>query len=311
MKPVFADGNAPSSKDFTNSFAPGDATALSSTYLDKGAQIIVSVAGPQTADTIGAIKEAGKVGKAYVIGPDTDQSLAYDPEVVLGSMMKGITASTVGALDAIKAKEAGKVLTPEQAKFTDDHTFIYSDNPTKADLKASEMLVGFQPSRIDVDTKGKAVIAEQIYQDAITFVKADRLNGSTTIFDAGNNNRGFGANPGPNYKSSIDVAAEKFIPGTREDINDHATLLTTVGSNSKFYVVKDDRQTEDNNRQAKQVADEIAKLDASIDDMIAKGITSVNIGGSSVAVNKTGAEYLAAKAAIKTKFEVPITRIYV
>ncbi len=66
-----------SSKDsyFSGNFRPGSGKALSEKLINKGADVILPVAGPQTLDTLAAIKE--KQAHTLVIGVDTDQVLQY------------------------------------------------------------------------------------------------------------------------------------------------------------------------------------------------------------------------------------------
>src|SRR5699024_10623698 len=62
---------------FTNSFSQGDGKTISDHLIDDGAQVIFPVAGPQTLDTLGEIKDKGLAGKVFVDGVDTDQILSY------------------------------------------------------------------------------------------------------------------------------------------------------------------------------------------------------------------------------------------
>lgn len=80
---------------FTGNFdqASPASKALNGTLVDKGANIIFPVAGPQTSDTISALQSKGTNGK--VIGVDTDQALQYteSADYFLTSALKNIVDS--------------------------------------------------------------------------------------------------------------------------------------------------------------------------------------------------------------------------
>ena len=61
---------------FSGSFDPGKGKAMAQKLLAKGADVILPVAGPQTGDTLDAIKE--KKSNALVVGVDTDQVKQYE-----------------------------------------------------------------------------------------------------------------------------------------------------------------------------------------------------------------------------------------
>ncbi len=60
---------------FSGSFLVGKGKAMAQKLLSKGADVILPVAGPQTGDTLDAIKE--KKSNALVVGVDTDQVKQY------------------------------------------------------------------------------------------------------------------------------------------------------------------------------------------------------------------------------------------
>lgn len=99
---MFYNGNKPSLDDFTGSFDAGAATAKVQAMVDKGAQLILPVAGPQTGDVTGIIAATKNAGKVFAFGVDTDQSLVYNPDYLLGSAVKGIYAASSFAIDALK-----------------------------------------------------------------------------------------------------------------------------------------------------------------------------------------------------------------
>ena len=99
---VFSDGNGPSKSDFTGGFDPGMATSkVQDMIMNKGVQMILPVAGPQTGDVAGVIAANKKVGEVFGFGVDTDQSKVYNPSTLLGSAVKGIYAATSYAIDAL------------------------------------------------------------------------------------------------------------------------------------------------------------------------------------------------------------------
>ncbi|WP_338983463.1 hypothetical protein [Spiroplasma endosymbiont of Othius punctulatus] len=87
---------------FTDSFDPGKGSDISETLInDKNkSNVVMPVAGPQTADTLKVLKEEGKKGKAFVVGVDTDQVEMYssDADLFITSAEKDIVGSTALAL---------------------------------------------------------------------------------------------------------------------------------------------------------------------------------------------------------------------
>lgn len=262
MEPIFIEGNAPTTKDFSGGFAPGLATEISANYLKQGAQIIVSVAGPQTADTIGAIQEAGKVGKAFVIGPDTDQSLVYDKDIVFGTMAKGIQFAAVSTLKDIY--DGNPATTPR------DHNYVLHDQGiTTTDPK--KMYVGFLPSRSFRDTQmDKDVYATSIWTEALKLVdkeRTDNLAEVTTIYESSNNK-----NAGV-ITHSIDLIASKFTNGVKQaKISKWSDSIPIIGLQNNSYLVVEDMRHDDEIRTAeKKVNDEYAKIVSEIDLGVAAG----------------------------------------
>ncbi|CAM9109921.1 BMP family ABC transporter substrate-binding protein [Mycoplasma marinum] len=93
-------------KNYTNSgFASGGGTAKATKLIKSGADIILPVAGPQTADVLSVIKnEAGK----FVIGVDTDQKSKYpsQSDKFLTSITKNIKDSLVAVYNKVSGKKS-------------------------------------------------------------------------------------------------------------------------------------------------------------------------------------------------------------
>ncbi len=83
----------------TTSFKPGEGLQKAKQLLSAGADIIMPVAGPQTADVIKAINDTKSKNK-LVIGVDVDQSKSYDKSAdkFFSSVEKNIGQSTYDAL---------------------------------------------------------------------------------------------------------------------------------------------------------------------------------------------------------------------
>lgn len=87
---------------FSGSFLAGSGSTLSKTLLQKKADVIMPVAGPQTLDTLNAIKSDRPTAK--VVGVDSDQVLAYPEyeEFFITSAQKDLVATSVVALGHVK-----------------------------------------------------------------------------------------------------------------------------------------------------------------------------------------------------------------
>ncbi len=149
MEQVFVEGNQPSKSDFSQDFNPGSATDLSKRLINNGAQVVMAVAGPQTADFIGAALSTGR-NNIYAIGVDTDQSQAYDPTLMIGSALKGIDLSTTLALEDLFNSNGTKIdhgINSGNIEFKEtikqfDYNSIYVDIN-----KHEKHVVDFAPSR--------------------------------------------------------------------------------------------------------------------------------------------------------------------
>ena len=73
----------------------------------------------------------------FVIGPDTDQSLVYDKDVIFGTMAKGINFAAYSTLKDIYDNDATTV--PQ------DHNYVLHDQG-KTQTDPDKMYVGFLPS---------------------------------------------------------------------------------------------------------------------------------------------------------------------
>ncbi len=94
---------------YSGSFDAGGGTAVSNTLLGMGVDFILPVAGPQTWDTIAAIKNHATNKSAKVIGVDTDMVQlvdAGDRSMIFTSILKKIKESTVDAISAWKEDDA-------------------------------------------------------------------------------------------------------------------------------------------------------------------------------------------------------------
>lgn len=98
---MFMEGNKPSISDFTGGFDPGMATSKVQTMINRGVQMILPVAGPQTGDVTGLIAANKMIGEVFAFGVDTDQSYVYKPETIMGSAVKGVYSGTSYALKAL------------------------------------------------------------------------------------------------------------------------------------------------------------------------------------------------------------------
>ena len=267
MEPIFAVGNSPSDKDFSGGFAPGLATNLSESYLEKGAQIIVSVAGSQTADSVGAVQRAGKKGRAFVIGPDTDQSLVYDKDIILGTMAKGINFAAYSTLNDIYDGDPNTI--PK------DHNYVLHDQgKTQTDI--NKMYVGFLPSIAFVGSqKDRDVIASTLWSSGVDLADQERVTPGaevTKIFESTcNKNNGV-------VSHSIDLIAQKFTNGHNDGtIAKFSDSASKTGLQNDSYLIVSDMRTDDQIAQAliksNEEADKIGKI---IDDGIANHMTLAN-----------------------------------
>ena len=194
MKQIFANGSQfPTTAEITNSFAPGIAAVnLSKAYIQAGAQVIMSVAGAQTGNTVTAIKEheqnnPSTKGKLFVIGPDTDQSLVFDPNIVLGTAVKGIAAATIDGLNRIYGINGASFGNTPNIDYVYNSKKIAGTPPPVNIADLGKETVGFLPSKAEL-TGSKAadtaaVFKSDIYTKALQVVWNDRTD-AETIFDS-------------------------------------------------------------------------------------------------------------------------------
>ena len=172
---LFTSGTKASITDFTGSFDAGKGTDISTFLINKGAQMILPVAGPQTGDVAGVIATTGNKGNVFTFGVDVDQSKVYNSDYFLGSAIKGIYVSNAYALDQLKKNLVKKPFPQFNMKLKKEPSFIeftkqmkidlkkeYSDDEIKTMLKPT----GFVPSSImDSNTTSTANIGD-IYAEA-------------------------------------------------------------------------------------------------------------------------------------------------
>ncbi|AHI53489.1 ribose/galactose ABC transporter substrate-binding protein [Spiroplasma sabaudiense Ar-1343] len=119
---VASQKNEPTKNDdqnwFSGSFGVGGGKAISEKLISEGANIIFPVAGPQTEDTLGTIKERNKEGKVFVVGVDTDQVQLYKnyKNYFITSASKTLSMATQAALINSKVYE-GTVSKEDKAKY--------------------------------------------------------------------------------------------------------------------------------------------------------------------------------------------------
>lgn len=91
-------------KWFTGSFSTGDGIPINQALIDGGAQIIFPVAGQETNDTIGQIRQKNMQGKVYVVGVDTDQvqSFKQDSDLFITSGTIKLVGSVADAISHSK-----------------------------------------------------------------------------------------------------------------------------------------------------------------------------------------------------------------
>ena len=169
-----------SASDFTGSFDSGKGTDIASNFIEKGAQMILPVAGPQTGDVVGVIASTGNKGKVFTFGVDVDQSEVYNPDYFLGSAIKGLYVSNSYALDELsksgsKLHDKFPVFNMALSNTTKFKAFSellgkklkatkrYTDEQIKVMLKPT----GFAPSAKMPIT----ISSSDLYERAVRFVK--------------------------------------------------------------------------------------------------------------------------------------------
>lgn len=186
---VFMDGKGPSISDFTGGFDPGMATSKVQKMINDGVQMILPVAGPQTGDVTGIIAANKKIGDVFAFGVDTDQSLVYNPNAIMGSAVKGIYAATSFAIDALKKDPNHAAFPSFTYTMNGDAKHYFDDLKTRlkgnyikggmaendAEFKASvrTMPTGFVPSAPNVSLNLRA---NDIYTKAIEALREDSAN---------------------------------------------------------------------------------------------------------------------------------------
>lgn len=97
-------GDTPSKLDFSGGFGVDNAgkgpqaTTITEKLLEKGADVIFPVAGPQIQLVVKAIQRKQTATK--VIGVDGDQKAAYGYDEIIGSALKHLQKDILAALDA-------------------------------------------------------------------------------------------------------------------------------------------------------------------------------------------------------------------
>ena len=138
-------------KQYSGSFKAGEGTTISNELIDAGANVIMPVAGPQTKDTIDAIKAKGKTAAdIQVIGVDVDATGLYtaDAGFILTSVLKKLQASTARILRELYEG------TPDRSSFR---------TTTKGTLDSKEIDIVYntkiKKAWIDDATKGPDILA--------------------------------------------------------------------------------------------------------------------------------------------------------
>ncbi|NQZ65889.1 MAG: BMP family ABC transporter substrate-binding protein [Mycoplasmatales bacterium] len=192
MEQVFVTGDQPSINDFSSDFNPGSATDLSKALIRNGAQVVMAVAGPQTADFIGAALGTGR-DNIYAIGVDTDQSQAYDATHMIGSALKGIDTSTTLALEDLyngDGTKDGHGINSGNVEFKINYRlFNYNSVYTKVD-GTKEHVVDFLPSKAvskEDDAKVRGNGSNHSGQDKIYEKALSKLLDDSSILDGINN----------------------------------------------------------------------------------------------------------------------------
>jgi basic membrane protein A len=162
LEAIRIQGDGPTSSTdpgyFSGSFDAGKGKNISDSLVDKGAQIIFPVAGPQTADTLAAFQAKGKT-EFYVDGVDTDQVLTY-PDYAshfITSGLKNIVGSTAVALA---------------------HTKYFKDDVTDETLAKLEEEGSINPTSLSFyDSQGNAIT------DSSITANGSDWDGDTVWFD--------------------------------------------------------------------------------------------------------------------------------
>ena len=196
---IFSDDSGKASKkDFTGSFDAGSGTDISTDLINKGVQMILPVAGPQTGDVAGVIASSGKKGDVFTFGVDVDQSKVYNSDYFLGSAIKGIYVSNSYALNVLSKLKEGKQrskfpkfsmkLADINNKTEDSRAFREFTKSLKADLKKSKIYTdddinvmlkptGFAPS---ASMSKLTTNSQNIYNSALDFVKGGNVQAALT-----------------------------------------------------------------------------------------------------------------------------------
>ncbi|AXK50760.1 BMP family ABC transporter substrate-binding protein [Spiroplasma alleghenense] len=159
--------NAPASdKDqnwFSGSFEVGGGTTTAEKLISENADVIFPVAGPQTEDTLAAIKKSNRKDSIHIVGVDTDQVQLYKnySDYFITSATKKLEESTQSAL--VNSKVYADKVTKEQKD-----EFIGKDKSgNKIEGSWDGQNVWFDG---DFSSGGSNKISDQNYKDLIAIL---------------------------------------------------------------------------------------------------------------------------------------------
>ncbi|ASP28088.1 ribose/galactose ABC transporter substrate-binding protein [Spiroplasma corruscae] len=125
---------------YSNSFLAGEGSAISEKIVAENPNVVMPVAGPQTADLLGVIKTRNKLDTIKVVGVDTNQAEAYSSSYsnsFITSAEKNIKDSTVVALASSKEYYNNETVTSNIKKYYDDNKLSMTFDDNEKDIKDS------------------------------------------------------------------------------------------------------------------------------------------------------------------------------
>lgn len=169
---IYASGSSASATDFTNDeFASPSQQAqnLTTAYLNKGADIIFPVAGPQVMDTLKTINSTSGKSDTRVFGVDGDQFKALqgnntiNSSNIIGSALKDLNGAAKEALkafyDSIGAdNKVGQSFIDEFVKKAHfgKTGLVTTSNSTPTTTSSLQAMTGFKPGTIFDETQARA-----------------------------------------------------------------------------------------------------------------------------------------------------------
>ncbi|AKX33984.1 ribose/galactose ABC transporter substrate-binding protein [Spiroplasma litorale] len=206
---------------YSTSFAAGDGKVISESLVNDDANVIMPVAGPQTADLLGVINQKNKQNDVKVVGVDTNQAEAYASDYsnsFITSAEKNIVDSTIIALAGSKEYYNNDTVVNNIKKYYKDNNLSLTfDKKSPLKDKSVEEMLGSDLTGNTLWTPGDISYSDNSSLNSITKEVADKIK---TTFSS----------------SVLNSASSNFFKGVEENTYTPQKLLEITEKYAKDII---------------------------------------------------------------------------